>query len=157
MSHRPQASKSKRNTYKKNQFMSEVKRTHRFDVTPDMSKRNRGFKCSIGEVLLIKLDGQGSVQKGTRPCVVVNINQVDNLLTVVPLTKQGVKYKNQIMIIDKCLRNPSVALCDTQRTVDKIQVVASWGRLEKQNFIRITNEIQKILSQSYSKQNRAWL
>ena len=157
MGYKPQASKSKRNIYKQKQLLFRNRTTQRVDVQPDIRKKNRGFHCLIGDVVLARLNGEGSVQKGVRPCVIINVNQGRNLLTVVPLTKQRVKYVNQIMLIDRCLKLPSVALCDTQITIDKIQVIQHWGRMEKQNFIMITNEIKKILAKSRARENKIWL
>lgn len=145
---RPQASKSKRGYYKYSQQKRSSK-PKRIRVVPDEKYSNRGFRVDVGEIVLVELFGQGSVQRGVRPCVVTNVNQAKNLINVVPLTKQGVKYKNQIMIIDKRLKFPSVALCDNCLTVDKIQVLEKWGKMERDNFLRIVKQLQSIMEEAF--------
>lgn len=145
----PQASKSRRGYYK----FSRTKRDSRpkkIRVTPNENISNRGFRVDVGEIVLVELYGQGSVQRGVRPCVVTNVNQARNLINVVPLTKQGVKYKNQIMIIDRRLKFPSVALCDNCLTVDKIQVLEKWGKMERDNFLRIIKQLQTIMQEAFN-------
>lgn len=144
----PQASKSRRSYYK---YAKTKRNTYpkRIRVTPDENYSNRGFRVDVGEIVLVELFGQGSVQRGVRPCVVTNVNQARNLINVVPLTKQGVKYRNQIMIIDKRLKFPSVALCDNCLTVDKIQVLEKWGKMERDNFLRIVKQLQSIMEEAF--------
>lgn len=143
---RPQASKSKRGIYKSNSKKRKSRRERVVKVNPDITKGDRGFNVSIGDILLINLEGEGSVQRGARPCVVLHRNESRNLITVVPFTtKKKRKYKNQIVIVDRVLKIPSYALCDNQQTVDKIQVKEKWGKIEKQNFERIVNHLQMIM------------
>lgn len=143
---RPQASKSKRGMYKSNNRKRKVIRERVIKFKPDINKGDRGFRVGIGDILLINLEGEGSVQRGVRPCVVLHRNESRNLITVVPFTtKKKPKYRNQIVIIDKVLKIPSYALCDNQQTVDKIQVIEKWGKLEGENFERIIKQIQMIM------------
>lgn len=144
----PQASKRERylNTGKIKHFVLPTKK-----IKPVLEKYNRGYEVQVGEVLLVKFKGKDSTDLGIRPCVVLYRGGTDNILEVVALTKQKPKYVNHIVVLDNVLRRPSTALCDNVHTIDKTQVIQSWGRLEKENFVRILNVRRKMIEESYTK------
>ena len=119
------------------------------NIRPIKDVYNRGYDVEIGEVLLVRFKGKGSTDLGIRPCVVLHSGGTDNIIEVVALTKQKPKYAHHIVLLDRVLRKPSTALCDNVHTVDKTQVIQSWGKLERDNFIRILNTRKKMIEESY--------
>ncbi len=88
-----------------------------------------------GTVVLVSLDPtRGHEQRGARPCVVVTDQAVSNkqrfpMLAVVPLTGtpgEGALYPN-LLPGPSGLRQPSWALIDQLRSVDKRRVTTVFG------------------------------
>lgn len=95
-----------------------------------------------GDIILAHLKGQGSVQKGLRPCIVVGRDELSNsspCLKVVPTTtKQHNESKCHIKITkDDVLWNDelrtSYTLCEQEQNIDKSQFVGKrCGRVKKE-------------------------
>lgn len=144
----PQASKINRNKKSKSLIVHKV-HTYKHDkVEPVKDCYNRGYEVKIGEVLLARFRGQDSTNLGVRPCVVIHRGGTDNILEVVPLTRSKPKYSHHIIILDKVLKRPSTVLCDNVHTIDKTQVIESWGRIDKDNFQKIIKIRRRVMTES---------
>jgi mRNA interferase MazF len=80
-------------------------------------KRAEIYWVDLGETV-------GSEQRGCRPCLIIQAN-VGNAnsptVSIVPITKASKNFTLTHATVD-CLREPSIALCEQIRTVDKKRV-----------------------------------
>lgn len=96
-----------------------------------------------GDIIYVKLLGVNHMQIGTRPCVVVSNNQccrVSPTLTIIPLTSRVEKKKlpTHKLITNKYLEVPSVALCESITTVDRVLITDIVGRCTKAEMVSIS-------------------
>ncbi len=106
-----------------------------------------------GTVVLVSLDPtKGHEQRGARPCVVVTNPTVSNdqrfpMLAVVPLTStpgEGALYPS-LLPGPSGLRQPSWALIDQLRSVDKRRVTRIFGEVTPDELAAIDEGIQLFL------------
>ncbi len=106
-----------------------------------------------GTVVLVSLDPtKGHEQRGARPCVVVTNPTVSNdqrfpMLAVVPLTStpgEGALYPS-LFPGSSGLRQPSWALIDQLRSVDKRRVTRIFGEVKPDELAVIDEGIQLFL------------
>ncbi len=106
-----------------------------------------------GTVVLVSLDpAKGHEQRGARPCVVVTNPTVSDdqrfpMLAVVPLTStpgEGALYPS-LLPGHSGLRQPSWALIDQLRTVDKRRVTRVFGEVTPQELAAIDEGMQLFL------------
>ena len=106
-----------------------------------------------GTVVLVSLDPtKGHEQRGARPCVVVTNPTVSNdqrfpMLAVVPLTStpgEGALYPS-LLPGPSGLRQPSWALIDQLRSVDKRRVTRVFGEVSSEELAAIDEGIQLFL------------
>ena len=102
-----------------------------------------------GTVVLVSLDPtKGHEQRGARPCVVVTNPTVSNdqrfpMLAVVPLTStpgEGALYPS-LLPGPSGLRQPSWALIDQLRSVDKRRVTRIFGEFSSEELAAIDEGI----------------
>lgn len=106
-----------------------------------------------GEIILAHLRGQGSVQSGLRPCVIVSRGEFLNnspVMKVVPLTK-CTKRENDthIRITNKDVDygdgnlKVSYILCEHEQTIDKSQFVGKkFGKVKPYMMNKIANGLR---------------
>jgi mRNA interferase MazF len=96
-----------------------------------------------GDIFWVTLTGQGSVQIGRRPCVVMSrlsVNNAGNTIVIVPLTTEtrtANKYYRIFIPVGEMIKDPSctsalsdsVAKCDHVRVLDKTQLETKIGKL----------------------------
>ena len=106
-----------------------------------------------GTVVLVALDPtKGHEQRGARPCVVVTNPTVSSdqrfpMLAVVPLTStsgEGALYPS-LLPGPSGLRQPSWALIDQLRSVDKQRVTRIFGEVSSEELAGIDEGIQLFL------------
>jgi len=106
-----------------------------------------------GTVVLVSLDPtKGHEQRGARPCVVVTNPAVSSdqrfpMLAVVPLTGtpgEGALYPS-LMPGPSGLRQPSWALIDQLRSVDKRRVIKLFGEVGQDELAEIDDGIRLFL------------
>jgi len=106
-----------------------------------------------GTVVLVSLDPtRGHEQRGARPCVVVTSPTVSSdqrfpMLAVVPLTGtagEGALYPN-LLPGSSGLRQPSWALIDQLRSVDKRRVIKVFGEVSPAELAEIDDGIRLFL------------
>jgi mRNA interferase MazF len=109
-----------------------------------------------GTVVLVSLDPTGAhEQRGDRPCVVVTNPTVSSdqrfpMLAVIPLTStqgEGALYPSLIPG-PSGLRQPSWALIDQLRSVDKRRVTTVFGEVSSDELAAIDEGIQLFLGLS---------
>lgn len=106
-----------------------------------------------GQIVMVELsEGNGSVQGGLRPCVVVSnnkANQFSPVVICVPLSSNINKKKLPTHAIikpnpsDNKLKRASVALCEQIMTITKDSIRFVTGKLSSEETARI-NECMKI-------------
>lgn len=99
---------------------------------------NRVNKCDVklGDLIWVKLHGDGHVQKGTRPAVVVQ-NNVGNYysptIQIFPLTsrcsKSHLPTHVKIPAGVAGLTKDSIVQCESMRTIDKMDILGYMGHL----------------------------
>ena len=103
-----------------------------------------GWHYKRGDVYLVDFNpSRGSEQGGVRPAVVVQNdsgNYFSPVLIVVPLTTKIKKEKmpTHCLIQNRCLKAPSMAICESPRPVDKQRIKGYIGKLTRQEMARIT-------------------
>ena len=93
-------------------------------------------KYSIGDIVLIRLRGDGHIQDGVRPAIIVQ-NDVGNkyspTLQVIPLTSRMTKKPLPTHVFIPAgtggLAKDSVAQCEGQRVINKYDVLNHIGAL----------------------------
>ena len=100
-----------------------------------------------GDIILAFLKGQGSVQQGLRPCIIVGSDELSNsspCLKVVPTTtKKLTESKCHIKItsddvLDNDEMRESFTLCEQEQNIDKSQFVGKFcGRVSESILNRI--------------------
>lgn len=108
-----------------------------------------------GEVIWVELQGEGSVQKGLRPAIVIS-NDIGNkfspVVTVIPMTTyQGKKrmLPTHTLIKEEELGyefKDSIALAEQMRVVDKNSIYSICKRLSENTMSKIENSILISLS-----------
>ncbi|MGL6175098.1 MAG: type II toxin-antitoxin system PemK/MazF family toxin [Cellulosilyticaceae bacterium] len=95
----------------------------------DFNEVQKGKQPEVmpGDVVYVELKGEGSVQRGFRPSVVVSNEKgckFSPTLTVVPLTSKVKKYIPTHVALGKNigLHTDSIALCESITTVDRKQI-----------------------------------
>jgi mRNA interferase MazF len=106
-----------------------------------------------GTVVLVSLDStRGHEQRGARPCVVVTNPAVSSdqrfpMLAVVPLTGtpgEGALYPSLLPGLSG-LRQPSWALIDQLRSVDKRRVIKLFGEVSAEELAEIDDGLRLFL------------
>ena len=99
-----------------------------------VKKMNREYK--IGEVVLVKFYGDGHIQNGIRPAIIIQ-NNIGNrhspTLQVIPLTSQVSKKPLPTHVFISAgiggLQKNSIALCEGQRIINKNNILKQIGIL----------------------------
>lgn len=106
-----------------------------------------------GTIVLVSLDPtKGHEQRGARPCVVVTSQAVSSdqrfpMLAVVPLTGtpgEGALYPS-LLPGPSGLRQPSWALIDQIRAVDKRRVISVFGMISSDELADIDDGVRLFL------------
>jgi mRNA-degrading endonuclease toxin of MazEF toxin-antitoxin module len=96
-----------------------------------------------GDIFWVTLTGEGSVQRGRRPCVVMSrlsVNNAGKTIVIVPLTTEtrtANLYYRIFIPAAEMIKDPgcasalldSVAKCDHVRVLDKTQLESKIGKL----------------------------
>lgn len=111
------------------------------------------YEIKKGAVVWCELDGKGSEQRGTRPCVVVSVNQINDtssVVCVVPMTSRTKRLDLPEHIgVDWIARghkiNHSIVLCEHIKTISKERIISYGGYVKYEDVIRINNGIRALL------------
>ena len=113
-----------------------------------MKHLKAGWHYKRGDIYLVDLNPcRGSEQGGVRPAVVVQNNSGNYhspVLIVVPLTTK-IKKENMpthCLIENRCLREPSMAICESPRPIDKERIRGYIGKVTKSEMERISTCLQ---------------
>lgn len=105
-----------------------------------------------GEVWFCELDPtRGREQAGRRPVAVISVDQLgtgpSGLAIVVPLTTtaQDNPIRPQIDSPEGGLREPSWALTDMVRSVDRSRLVERWGRLRPATVEQLASRVRLLV------------
>lgn len=91
-----------------------------------------------GEIWFVEFTGQGHEYQKTRPAVIVESNgqlKVTSVITVVPITKQQEKHKDDIFIVKDEINHllyDSVVKVHQIQTFDKSRFVKKIGNIDKE-------------------------
>ena len=94
-----------------------------------MNEQKKSYiPVNCGDIVIASLPcGEGSVQGGTRPCIVLgNIKALKNspVCQVIPLTSKPKRYIQQhVMISAPGMQTVSIALCEQILTITKDNIV----------------------------------
>lgn len=114
------------------------------------------MKIDSGTIVLISLDPTvGHEQRGVRPCIVVSDPEVSDdqrfpVMCVIPITRtagEGALYP-RLSPGPSGLREPSFAMVDQLRAIDKRRVRKSFGRIESAELATIDDAIRLFLGLS---------
>lgn len=110
---------------------------------------------SRGEVWLINLGiGEGHEQSGSRPALVVSVDQfnqgLSGLVMVLPITSQTSKSRSipaHILVIppEGGLKTSSIILCDQLRTVSKDRLQVCWGSVSSKTIANVETVLRFLL------------
>jgi len=99
------------------------------------------------EIVVVNLDPTvGSEIKKTRPCLVISPNEINhNLRTIVivPLTSVQKAYPTRILI--KSTSNPSWAVIEQIRTIDRKRILRISGKINSREI----EEVKAILKETF--------
>lgn len=97
------------------------------------------------DIILVNLDPTlGSEMKKTWPCVVISPDEMNRHLrtiVVAPITSSSKPYPTRINIQHPIIQG-WVAL-DQVRTIDKMRIVKTYGKLSKQEVLQIKNVLKE--------------
>lgn len=98
-------------------------------------------KVNRGDIYFVTLTGNGSVQSGLRPVVVIS-NNVNNLhssvITVVPCTTKLKKLPVHVDLSNECgLKRKTQAMCEQVVTIEKNSLVDFAGKVTQQDMKKI--------------------
>ena len=91
------------------------------------------------DIYFAKLEGNGSVERGNRPVMVVSNdigNELANTVCVIPLTSKVHKkpLPTHVYINDPILKKPSLALTEQIRVIDKTELSFKIGNLKNEEL-----------------------
>lgn len=91
------------------------------------------------DIYFATLEGNGSVEKGKRPVIVMSNdigNELANTVCVVPLTSKVDKkpLPTHVYINDPILKKPSLVLTEQIRVIDKTELSFKIGNLENKKL-----------------------
>ena len=111
------------------------------------------YEIKKGAVVWCELDGKGSEQRGTRPCVVVSVNQINDtssVVCVVPMTSRTKRLDlPEHIAVDWTTIwrkiNHSIVLCEHIKTISKERIISYGGYIKCEDVLRINNGIRALL------------
>lgn len=91
------------------------------------------------DIYFATLEGNGSVERGKRPVMVMSNdigNELANTVCVIPLTSKTSKkpLPNHVYIDDPILKKPSLALTEQIRVIDKTELSFKIGNLKNEEL-----------------------
>lgn len=101
------------------------------------------------EIWFVEFTGQGHEYQKTRPAVVIESNTqlgVTSVITVVPVTKQQEKHKDDLIVIKNAnnnLRYDSVIKVHQIQTFDKSRFIKKIGDLDNEMMEKIKTYLRK--------------
>ena len=117
-----------------------------------INRNEREYKR--GDVIFVRLNGEGSVQSNNRPVIVVSNNKCNAfspVIQIVPLTSRVKKFlPTHVKINSKCLSKESISLAEQITTIDKGQIISFIGTLEES----VMKEIDKTIKVSFGLINK---
>ena len=97
------------------------------------------------DIVLVNLDPTiGSEIKKTRPCVIVSPDEINHnlqTLVVAPMTTTSRKYPTRVE--DKHNQKTSWVAIDQIRTIDKVRIIKTLGKLSKSEIVEIKSVIKE--------------
>jgi mRNA interferase MazF len=97
------------------------------------------------DIILVNLDPtMGSEIQKTRPCAIISPNEINhnlNTLTIAPMTTSSKEYPSRIKVRHQG-KDGWIAI-DQIRTIDKIRVIKSLGRLNKSEISMVKSVIKE--------------
>lgn len=102
-----------------------------------------------GEIWFVEFTGQGHEYQKTRPAVVIESNgqlKITSVVTVVPVTKQQEKHKDDIFIVKDKNNNllyDSVIKVHQIQTFDKCRFIKKIGEIDKEILEKIKVYLRK--------------
>ena len=107
-----------------------------------------------GDIVLVRPDTMiGHEQKGTRPAVIVQNNdgnEVSNVTVIIPLTgsegKKQYPFMAKINKGDGGVRKDSYAPADQVRVIDKRRIIENWGHLSDEAISEVDAALRDELS-----------
>lgn len=104
-----------------------------------------------GEIWFVEFTGQGHEYQKTRPAVVIESDsqlKVTSVVTVVPVTKQQEKHKDDICVVkdgSNNLRYDSVIKVHQIQTFDKVRFIKKIGNIDEE----VTEKIKTYLRRHF--------
>lgn len=97
------------------------------------------------DIILVNLDPtMGSEIQKTRPCVIISPNEINhnlNTLIIAPMTTTSKEYPTRIKVRHQG-KDGRIAI-DQIRTIDKIRVIKSLGKLNKSEISMVKSVIKE--------------
>ena len=99
------------------------------------------------DIYFARLEGNGSVEKGERPVIIMSNdigNKLSNTVCVIPLTSKTSKkpLPCHAYINDPILKKPSLALTEQIRVIDKTELSFKIGNLKNEELRNKVNVAQ---------------
>lgn len=101
------------------------------------------MKLQRGDIYIVELNGEGSEQRGSRPCLIIQNdmgNTYSNTTIILPITSQNKRYTKTHVDIE-CLRYPSTVLCEQIRVLDKSKLQRKIATLSAEKMMEVQSKI----------------